>query len=460
MKYKEIYASISKVYVKKEVVMKKYKVLKIVLAIVLLIGLGIIAVFPFANRDLTVVLDTNDGWNKTSVSGQDAIDGVPMTISFDSNDVYITEFSIYDSTGTIFIKEYAVEEFFNDVEMMDGAICELSEDRTIMHITSNNNVQLKMKPELQVLIGNNSKGYLYGRFVWAGLYACVIAIIYIAINAAKEKKEDSWNNHGPIQETKKFFGDLKQYWEYMFYAAKADLKAEVANSYLNRLWWLLEPFFNMLVYVIVFGKVMGNNIENYATFTFSSLLMWSFFSKTLNYSVKLVRNNRDIISKVYVPKFVILISNMILNFIKLMFSLIVLVVMLFVFRVQIGFNILWVIPAYVVMILFSFGISMICLHFGVYVDDLAYAIGILLNMMMFLSGIFYVVMTSLPDPLNTIMMCVNPMAMCIDTMRNALLYNLPTNLPILGMWALISLILCYIGVHIVYKNENSYVKII
>ena len=93
-------------------------------------------------------------------------------------------------------------------------------------------------------------------------------------------------------------------------------------------------------------------------------------------------------------------------------------------------------------------------------DDLAYAVNILLTMLMFLSGIFYNVFTTLPEPLNILMMTFNPMALFIDIMRNALLCNMVVNLPLLGVWLLGSLLLCYIGVHIVYKYENSYVKIV
>ena len=216
----------------------------------------------------------------------------------------------------------------------------------------------------------------------------------------------------------------------------------------------------MMVYVIVFGKIMGRSLENYSTFVFSSLLMYNFFSKTINYSVKLVRNNRDIITKVYVPKFILLISNMILNMFKLMFSLVVLVPMLIFFRVPIGIRVLYVIPAYATIILLSFGVGMILLHFGVYVDDLSYAVGILLNMLMFLSGIFYDVLSSLSEPLNTYIMCLNPVAMLITSMREALLYNRIANVPLLIGWTIISLILCFVGVHIVYKNENAYVKMV
>lgn len=280
------------------------------------------------------------------------------------------------------------------------------------------------------------------------------------IDRLTDKYENNRDNHGFVFEISRFFMDMKKYQKFMVYAAKTDLKAEVANSYLNRLWWLLEPFFSMMVYVIVFGKIMGSSVENYATFVFSALLMWNLFSKTINYSVKLVRNNRDIVTKVYVPKFVLLFSNMILNLYKLVFSAIVLLVMMIFFKVHIGVHIFWVIPSYVVMILFSFGAGMVLLHFGVYIDDLGYAVGILLNMMMFLSGTFYDIMSGLASPLNALMLCLNPVALCTDTMRNSLLYNEVENLPILIVWGLASLILCWIGVHIVYKNENSYVKIV
>ena len=81
-------------------------------------------------------------------------------------------------------------------------------------------------------------------------------------------------------------------------------------------------------------------------------------------------------------------------------------------------------------------------------------------MLMFLSGVFYDVMSSLPDPLNIIMMCLNPVAMLVASMRDALLYNRISNIPLVAGWAVVSVILCFVGVHIVYKNENAYVKMV
>ena len=308
---------------------------------------------------------------------------------------------------------------------------------------------------------NYSKSFLYERMIFAEALVALGILCWIMLNAAMEKLDvNSRDNHGPIYEVGMFARNLKKYIQYIVYAAKADLKAEVANSYLNRLWWILEPFCNMLVYVIVFGHIMGNNIESYATFVFSALIMWNYFSHIINYSVKCVRNNRDIVTKIYVPKYILLLTNMVLNFIKMLFSLVVLLVMLLIFKIEIHWAILYIIPCYALMLLISFALGMIFLHYGVFIDDLAYAVGILLNMLMFLSGVFYEVITSLSEPLNQMLMCLNPVAMFIDSMRNALLYNRIVNVPLIVIWIILSLLIAYVGIHIVNKNENGYVKVI
>ena len=442
--------------------LKLLKYVKILLVVCLLVGTVGIMMFPFDNRNLTIHLITEDENYVLSRNNVEIMEGKCKIIEIEKDaeeELLIKKVRIYGKSKTTILKEISFDEFFRGIESLDGGEYQWTGEGVV--VKGNDKLTFYMNDDYVKLLQEQSGSFFQERLILAGAFVCIIAFGWIACAVIEEKSiEDNWNNHGPVYETKKFIGDMKEYWQYMVYAAKTDLKAEVANSYLNRLWWLLEPFFNMIVYVIVFGNVMGNSVENYATFVFSALLMWNFFNKTINYSVKLVRNNRDIISKIYIPKFVLLISNMILNMFKLWFSMIVLVVMMLIFRVEIGFNLLWIIPAYVVMVLLAFGVGMIFMHFGVYVDDLSYAIGILLNMLMFLSGIFYETMVTLPEPLNVLMMSLNPVVIVIDTMRNALLSNMASNLPMLGVWFLISVLLCAVGIHIVYENENSYVKIV
>ncbi|MCM1231019.1 MAG: ABC transporter permease [Ruminococcus flavefaciens] len=418
------------------------RILKMLIIIIFFAGALISAVYPVGIQDVTLKVDTNAGTFSKTIYADEIESANAVTINFENApNTKIREIRIYRKLKTMCLEKI--------------------QSANVTDFATANGQGITLNADACSILKEVAGSSLMERLLCMEVLLALCIFLWIMIDALEEKMNpSSIGNHGPIFNIRRFFRDLMKYKEYAFYAAKADLKAEVANSYLNRLWWLLEPFLRMMVYVFVFGRVMGRSVQNYSTFVYSALLMFSYFSKTINYSVKCVRSSREIVSKVYIPKYILLISDMILNFYKLVFSMLVLVIMMFVFRVQIGWNIFFVVPAYMVMILFSFGVGMICLHFGVYVDDLSYAVGILMQMLMFLSGEFYDVITSLSVPLNIMMICLNPAAMFIDTMRNALLYNVAANLPLVGIWTIISILLCYIGIHTVYKNENGYVKVI
>lgn len=437
---------------------KKAKIVRIVILLLFLAGVVAAGVYKFSVKDITLRFVSAGDTVELVIPGSDAAHMQVSQLRFDSPSLSVKKIQIYRTFKSICLRNVAFGELASLIDPEQSSPMQYLPDSLLFE--DPDGVVITLNESGKALLKSQASTFWLERIMLSEVWLIVCALAMIACYVAEEQHVDNRSNHGPIAEAKRFIRDFRKYWEYMVFAAKADLNAEVANSYLNRLWWLLEPLFSMLVYVVVFGRLMGQSIENYATFVFSALLMWNYFTKTINYSVKLVRNNRDIVTKVYVPKFVLLISNMMLNLFKLAFSMIILIPMLFIFRVTIGVNIFWVIPAYVIMILVSFGAGMIFLHYGVYIDDLSYAVGILLQMMMFLSGIFYDTMTTLSFPLNTVMISVNPMAMLIDTMRNGLLYNTATNLPLLAIWFVISLILCYIGIHIVYKNENAYVKVV
>ena len=98
----------------------------------------------------------------------------------------------------------------------------------------------------------------------------------------------------------RFKRDLMKYRKYMIYSAKAELKAEVANSHLGWLWWILDPLLFMLVYAFVSSIVFKAKEDYFMAFIFVGVTTWDFFNKTLKQSVKLVTSNSQIVTKVYI----------------------------------------------------------------------------------------------------------------------------------------------------------------
>ena len=85
---------------------------------------------------------------------------------------------------------------------------------------------------------------------------------------------------------------IKKYLSYSVVAAKAQLESEVANSYLNWLWWIIEPLCMMFVYAFIFGTVFNIKEKNHALFIFIGLMMYDFFSRSVKSSIKIVKRNK------------------------------------------------------------------------------------------------------------------------------------------------------------------------
>lgn len=259
---------------------------------------------------------------------------------------------------------------------------------------------------------------------------------------------------------KRFMNDMKKYWKYAIYSSKAQLKSEIANSYLNWLWWILDPLCFMLIYVFMFGYVFKSNENYFAIFVFVGITMWDFFNKCLLQSVKVIKNNKAIVSKVYIPKFILLFIKIGVNGFKMFISILIVVAMLIVWKVPMTWNVLFSIPILITMFILVFGFSCYLLHYGVFVEDLSNVLNIVLRLVFYLTGVFWNVMERLPAPYNAYVGKGNPIAFLLTAMRDCVIYGKTPNLQVLGIWFAIGLLISILGVRKIYKNENSYVKVI
>ncbi len=263
---------------------------------------------------------------------------------------------------------------------------------------------------------------------------------------------------------KKFISDIKKYYRYVIYAGKSELKAEVANSYLNWLWWIIEPICFMFIYSFVFGFLFGSKIDHIQIFVYIGITLWDFFNRMLTSSVKLVRSNKAIVSKVYIPKYTLIFVKMYVNAFKLLVAMVILFGMILFTGVSLTWNALWLIPIIFTMFCFTFAICTFLMHFGVYVDDLANVTRIFLRILFYLTGVFYNLTDKVTNTLGkTAAMLIghcNPMASVITATRNALMYGEMPDVRFVFLWMAIGLVFSALGIRLIYKNENSYVKVI
>ncbi len=258
----------------------------------------------------------------------------------------------------------------------------------------------------------------------------------------------------------RFVNDLKKYWAYAKQSAKADLKSEVASSYLNWLWWVLDPLLFMMVYTFIATVVFNGREQYFPIFVLIGLTMWNFFDKTVLGSVRIVKSNHAIVSKVYVPKFILVIQKMLVNGFKMLISFVLIVLLMVAFKVPITYRVLYVIPLLIVLVVITFALGNLMLHFGVFVEDLYNVMKVVLKLTFYMTGIFFSIASRVPAPYNQLLLKFNPIAFVINSSRRCMIYAESTDLRLLLLWGVVGVILSVAALNIVYKYENSYVKVI
>lgn len=258
---------------------------------------------------------------------------------------------------------------------------------------------------------------------------------------------------------KRFINDVRKYFSYTKYSARSDLKSEVASSYLNWLWWVLDPMMFMVVYTFIAVTIFRSNVLYFPVFVFVGLTLWDFFNKSVIGSVKMIRSNSAIVSKVYIPKYMLVLQRMMVNGFKMMISFVLVIVMMMIYHVPVTINVIYMIPILIDLFLITFGLACLAMHFGVFVDDLYNVMNIVLRLMFYMSGIFYSISDRLDGIMKTILLKCNPVSMLIESARLCMLYSSTPYRKLILLWGVIAFVVCVIGVKTVYKYENSYVKV-
>lgn len=258
---------------------------------------------------------------------------------------------------------------------------------------------------------------------------------------------------------KKVFSNVLKFKSYILYQTSAELKSELSGSYLGFLWLILEPLAFMLIYTFIAGVVFKSSVEYFPIFIFSGLIFWNFFANTLKRSTKLVKSYSEIISKIFVPKYIFLIVAMLVNLYKLGITFFLLIIFMLFYQVPITFNIFFIIPIIITVAILTFGFSTFFMHYGVIITDLVNVTNILLKFMFYLSGIFYSLSSTISGFYGKLLETVNPIAFIITSFRECFLYGNSVDVKFLFIWFLIGCFLSVSGLRLIVKHENSYVKV-
>ena len=127
----------------------------------------------------------------------------------------------------------------------------------------------------------------------------------------------------------------------------------------------------------------------YIAFLYCGIVVWNCFVEAVNLGLEAVTGSASIINKVYVPKYIFPISQVLSAMVNLMFSLIPLVIICLVTGVSITKTYLLLPFGILLLLMFSCGISLIMATSNVFYRDTKFLWNVLSTMWMYLTPVFY-----------------------------------------------------------------------
>jgi lipopolysaccharide transport system permease protein len=187
----------------------------------------------------------------------------------------------------------------------------------------------------------------------------------------------------------RIYSEVWRYKSFLLNWTQRDLQVRYKGSVLGVLWNFLTPLASLLVYFFVFSRISGSDVPNFLIFLFSGLTAWLFFVQSITNAPTALLNSSNIMSKVYFPLEILIISNIISNLVNFFVSFGLVLLVILVMKAPLSLNILWV-PVIALLqawFLYSSGLLFSCI--GTIIKDLSQIITTALGLLMFITPIFY-----------------------------------------------------------------------
>lgn len=248
---------------------------------------------------------------------------------------------------------------------------------------------------------------------------------------------------------------------------RRNLESRYKGSFLGMLWSFAQPLLMLSVYTFVFTFVLkskfGIPLEEeqsgaFAIIMFCGMTVYNIFSESISACSTLIISNQNLVKKVIFPLELLPIAQVISSMI---FGL-VWFLLLFIGVAFILHNLSWsmlMLPVMIVpLLLISCGCGIFVASLGVYIRDLPYMIGVFLQILFFMTPIFYPV-KALPAEYRLILY-LNPLTEVVEQTRIIFLYgDKPNWLYIAVLWGG-GLILCHFGFLWFKKTKKGFADVL
>lgn len=226
-------------------------------------------------------------------------------------------------------------------------------------------------------------------------------------------------------------GALWRHRELLWKLSKREVEARYRGSVLGWGWSLITPLLMLAVYTFVFSQVFQarwGDLEAsgpwlFAINLFAGLIVFTVFSETINTSPTLILTKANLVTKVIFPLEILPAITLAAALFHGFTSLVILAVFELLSQGQIPLTLLWIPVVWLPLASGCLILSWTLSALGVYLRDLGQVVGVVTNLLLFLSAVFYP-LSALPERWQPLLR-LNPLVVVIEQTRRVSVNNLP-----------------------------------
>ena len=213
---------------------------------------------------------------------------------------------------------------------------------------------------------------------------------------------------------------IRELWafrELIYFLAWRDVKVRYKQTVLGVLWAVIQPFFTMVLFTLLFGqlaKIPTDGIPG-PIFYFSALVPWIYFSSTVtNAGMSLVANS-SLLTKIYFPRIILPAAAVLSNMVDFLISSVFLVGFIVYYKIPFGWNLLLWPVLVVLLMLLALSLGTFFAALNVKYRDIKYALPFFIQLLMFATPIIYP--TSMIPERFQWLLALNPLSGLIEAFR-------------------------------------------
>lgn len=202
-----------------------------------------------------------------------------------------------------------------------------------------------------------------------------------------------------------------------------EVKVRYADTRLGLAWLLVYPAAWIVLFTFLFSYVVPIPVNGtaYPVFVTSGLLPWFFFSNSVSNAVSSLKNNSNLIPKVYFPREILPLGSVLVGLVDLSLYLLMLAGLMLYYRTRASLALMMLVPIIATLAALTLAVSLLASRLALFRRDVRLLVPLALQFLMYCVPVFYPI-EIVPARFRTLYL-LDPLAALMDSFHRILAYG-------------------------------------